>query len=76
MDAITTHALPESVGMPQFIRAKAAVTAFLYLYMILRQDGKPKYVSNLIYIILVLMRFVVGPASASPLVLRFLSEQV
>ncbi|CAG8614804.1 496_t:CDS:2, partial [Acaulospora colombiana] len=41
MDAIT-KALPSSVNEPDYIRAKAAVTAFLYLYMILRQDGKPK----------------------------------
>jgi hypothetical protein len=42
MDAIDTRALPESVRLPQYLRAKAAVTAFLYIYMILRQDGKPK----------------------------------
>jgi hypothetical protein len=42
MDAIDTLALPESVHLPQYLRAKAAVTAFLYIYMILRQDGKPK----------------------------------
>ncbi|KIM33447.1 hypothetical protein M408DRAFT_326161 [Serendipita vermifera MAFF 305830] len=42
MDAIDTRALPDTVNLPQFLRAKAAVTAFLYIYMILRQDGKPK----------------------------------
>lgn len=42
MDAIATQALPDTVELPQFVRAKAAVTAFLYLYMSLRQDGKPK----------------------------------
>ncbi|KAG8801331.1 cystathionine beta-lyase, partial [Serendipita sp. 399] len=42
MDAITTRALPSNVNLPEYIRAKAAVTAFLYIYMILRQDGKPK----------------------------------
>ena len=42
MDAIDSRALPETVNLPQFLRAKAAVTAFLYIYMIVRQDGKPK----------------------------------
>jgi mevalonate kinase len=48
MDAITNKALPNSVNEPEYLRAKAAVTAFLYLYMILRQDGKPKPSFNFI----------------------------
>jgi hypothetical protein len=42
MDAIAMRALPSSVELPDYIRAKAACTAFLYLYMSIRQEGKPK----------------------------------
>lgn len=46
MDAIAREALPESVNEEKYLRAKAAVTAFLYLYMCLSMDGGPKYVSS------------------------------
>jgi hypothetical protein len=75
MDAITTHALPKSVEMPQFIRAKAAVTAFSYLYMILRQDGTGNQSTFPDLIDMIDLDVFAGPVSASRLVLRFPSEQ-
>lgn len=42
LDTIMTRVLPPSVTLPQFQRAKASAAAFLYLYMVLRQEGKPK----------------------------------